>query len=628
MQNAGHEGEVDMTNAISRRQFIHGAAVAGAASVVPTSALAQRRRPRKAADLVVHNGKVLTMNRRFDVTEAVAIRNGKIVATGRMKALRELVDRRTETLNAQGGTVLPGINDSHLHLNGFGLSFPPYTFNVDTATIEELVAVVRDAVAQSPPNAWIRGRDWNDNRLPRAPTARDLDPVSPNNPVALTDFSFHAIAVNSVVMRLAGITRDTQPPPGGVIEKDANGEPTGVFRETAQELVRAVIPPFTPEQVSDSIDAGIALLHEQGITSITDPGISLEILELYASKERAGKLPMRITALLTGGNSTDSMREMLASYRPIKGLDPLNLRVAGVKIFADGIPTAAKTAWLHEPYLDGTNGRLVIAGATDAEAVEMLHDMIRRAHRAGMQIGTHATGDAAIDAVVAGYLEAMRVGKRRDPRHYIIHGDLTPRATLRRMARNGIGVNMNATIKYLLGRTLDPIIGPERTDYQWPYRTALDLGVKVSSASDAPVTFPSWLQGVMAAMRREGRFGGVAGEAERITLREALHTYTSTPAWQDHAERAKGRIKPGRVGDLVVLEEDLRRVDSKDYVDVPVNATVLGGEVVYERKNGASRALASASAASAAPDHEHGLRCYEGGMCCCVLTERIRAGQV
>jgi predicted amidohydrolase YtcJ len=360
---------------------VNGAAVAGATAVMPAGALAHAhaRRGRRAADLVVHNGSVLTMNRRFDVADAVAIRDGRVIATGDMRRLRGLVDRKTRTLDADGATVLPGINDSYLHLNGFGVSFPPYSFSVDTATIEELVAVVRDAVAQSQPNAWIRGRDWNDNRLPRAPTAKDLDPVSPNNPVALTDFSFHAIAVNSVVMRMAGITRDTQPPPGGVIEKDAAGEPTGVFRETAQGLVRSVIPPFSAQEISTSVDAGIKILHGLGITSVTEPGISLELLDMYASKQRDGKLPMRITALLSGGNSSDTMRTMLDAYRPIAGLDPLNLPVAGMKIFGDGIPTAAKTASLHEPYLDGSNGRLVIAGATEAEAVAMLSEMIDQA---------------------------------------------------------------------------------------------------------------------------------------------------------------------------------------------------------------------------------------------------------
>jgi predicted amidohydrolase YtcJ len=220
----------------------------------------------------------------------------------------------------------------------------------------------------------------------------------------------------------------------------------------------------------------------------------------------------------------------------------------------------------------------------------------------------------------------MRRKRRRDPRHYVIHADLTPPRTLRKMARNGIGANMNATIKYLLGRTLDPILGPERTDYQWPYRTALDAGVHVSSASDAPVTFPSWLQGVMAAMLREGLFGGVAGEAERITFREALHTYTSAPARQDFAERSKGTLRAGKVGDLCVLDQNLTKVDPHDFIEVPVNATVFGGEVVYEREG--SRRAAAAAGGRARFRGQHGARCYQGGKCCCTLTDEIRAGRV
>jgi predicted amidohydrolase YtcJ len=618
-----------MTRDMNRRQFLEGAAVATATGLVPAgAALAQPRRGRNAADLIVYNGQVLTMRGPFKPAQAVAIKGGKVLAVGRNRDLRNLAGSRTQWLDAGGGTVLPGINDSHLHLNGFGLTFPPFSVDVDTATIAELVAVVADAVADAEPGAWIRGRDWNDNRLPRAPNKNDLDPVSPDNPVILTDFSNHAVAVNSVVLDLAGITSDTQPPEGGIIEKDANGEPTGVFRETAQALVRSVVPPFTDEEVSTALDNAIEILHSQGITSITDPGIGLPTLQLYADKYEAGELPVRVTALLSGGNSPASVQNMLDSYEPIAGLDPLNLRVAGIKIYGDGIPTAAKTAWLHEPYVDGTNGSMVIVGSDDEERVANLHDMFERVHRAGLQIGTHATGDATIDAVVQGYLRAQNARRRRDPRHYVIHADLTPPGTLRTMARNGIGANMNATIKYLLGRTLDPILGPERTDYQWPYRTALDAGVKVSSASDAPVTFPSWLQGVMAAMLREGLFGGVAGEAERITLPEALHTYTSTPAWQDFAEGKKGRLVEGELGDVCVVEEDITKVDPHDLVEIPITATVLGGEVVYEAGGSAERERLAAAAARAQEDQGHGIRCYEGGRCCCVQAEEIRAGHV
>jgi predicted amidohydrolase YtcJ len=615
-----------MTHVISRRRFLEGAAATTASGLLPAGGALAHGGGRRAADLIVYNGKVHTMKGRFQAAEAVALRDGEVQAVGRTKQLRRLADRKTEWLDAGGGTVLPGINDSHLHLNGMGLTFPPYSVDVNTATIEELVSIVAGAVANAAPGAWVRGRDWNDNRLPRAPTKQDLDPVSPNNPVILTDFSRHAVAVNSVVLQLAGITRDTVPPTGGIIEKGPDGEPTGVLRETAQGLVFGVVPPFTPQEVDAALTAAIGVLHTQGITSVTDPGIGLPTLQLYADRYKAGTLPVRVTALLSGGTSPASVQTTLDGYKPIKGLDPLNLRVAGVKVFADGIPTAAKTAWLHEPYLDGTNGKLVIDGATEAEQVANLHEMIRRIHFAGFQIGTHATGDATIDAVVDGYLRAMGLKRRHDPRHYVIHGDLTPPATLKKMARAGIGVNMNATIKYLLGRTLDPIIGPARTDYQWPYRTALDAGVRVSSASDAPVTFPSWLQGVMAAMLREGLFGGVAGEAERITLPEALHTYTSTPAWQDFAERAKGTLQAGNVGDVCVLDEDLRQIDPHEFVNVPVNATVLSGKVVYERPTTTAKVVAAPS--SRTDRRGHGIRCYEGGKCCCVLTEEIRAGRV
>jgi hypothetical protein len=295
------------------------------------------------------------------------------------------------------------------------------------------------------------------------------------------------------------------------------------------------------------------------------------------------------------------------------------LRVAGIKLFADGIPTAAKTAWLHEPYLDGSNGSLVIDGATVEEQVANLHELIEIADAAGFQVGTHATGDATIDAVVAGYLAAMgHRWRREDLRHYVIHADLTPPATLRTMARHDIGANMNATIKFLLGRTLDPVLGPERTDYQWPYRTALDSGVRVSSASDAPVTGPSWQQGVMAAVLREGMFGGVAGEAERITVPEALASYTRTPAWQDHAERWKGTLHTGKTADICVVGGDVLGVDPHDLVELPVTATVVGGRVVYDGSSASHTRTTYGG-------HQRGLARLHEGECCCRLADQLRA---
>lgn len=610
-------------SSLTRRTVLAGAAVGTSATAALTGGAA-RAAGRKAPDVVVVNGDVLVMDEGFTRAEAVAIRRGRIVATGTTREMRRLAGRRTDVVDADGGTVLPGINDSHLHLSGFGLTLPPLSYAVDTATIEALVAVVAQAASAAPgPTDWIRGQGWNDNRLPRAPRRQDLDPVSGEHPVVLTDFSFHAVSVNSKALALAGITRDTQAPPGGVIEKDAAGEPTGVLRETAQGLVLGVVPPRTTAEISQGIDISSAVLHAQGITSVTDPGISLDTLGLYAAKAKAGELSLRINAMLSGGNSLATLQAVLGGYKPLRGIDPRRLRVSGVKVFADGIPTAAKTAWLDQPYLDGTNGSLVTAGSTPAEQVATLHAMIRLAVRSGHQVGTHATGDAAVDAVVAGYLKAMgRRGRRDDLRHYVIHGDLTTDRTLRKMARHDIGVNMNGTIKYLLGRTLDPVLGPERTDRQWPYRTALDLGVRVSSSSDAPVTFPGWLQGVMAMRLREGMFGGVAGAAERITVREALATYTRTPAWQDHASRWKGTLEVGKVADLAIIGGSVLDVHPRELVGLEVATTMVGGKVVHDASSSAARRTAQVAAAGGL-SLAQGAACLESGMCCCSLVERL-----
>lgn len=560
----------------------------------------------------------------FPVVDTVALRGGRVLAVGREQEMRALADRRTQVLDARGATVLPGINDSHLHLNGLGLTFPPFSVDVDTPTIEELVESVAKAVAMAASSdAWIRGQSWNANRLPRLPHRRDLDKVTQNHPVVLTDFSGHALVANSKAMRIAGVTRDTMPPAGGVIERGTDGEPTGIFREGAQDLIRRVVPEFSHEEVSRGMDVAIDVLLEQGITSVTDPGISLDTLRLYTTKLREGELPIRLTVLLNGGRSPESLREILTAHRPEDDIDLRHLRVAGVKIFADGIPTEARTAWLQQPYLDGSNGALTVHGATHSEQLSNLQEMIRIAHRAGMQIGTHATGDAAIDAVVAAYLSEMKTAPRNDPRHYIIHGDLTPRATLRAMARHGVGLNMNGAIKYLLGRTVENVLGPERTEYQWPYRSALDAGVRVSTASDAPVTPPAWLQGIAGAVLREGRFGGIAGKAERITLPEALHTYTSTPAWQDHADAWKGTLRPGQVADICVLDADITDVDPHDLPQVPVRTTLVAGKIVYERDSTrTSRTLQGPLTHHHAAGHPS-----QPTGCCCMLNERLRVGR-
>ncbi|GAA1370381.1 amidohydrolase [Catellatospora chokoriensis] len=571
-----------MTPAMTRRQALRAAA---AAAILPATAAAAdpSRNADVQADLVIHNGSVHTLDRHGRRAQALAIKDGQIAAVGDDRDMRRLIGRRTEVINAGGNTVMPGINDSHLHLTSYGLTFPPLSVDLDTETLDELIARVAAAAAQTPSGEWIRGRGWSELRLPRAPTRHDLDPVTGDRPTILVDFTLHTSTANSAAIRLAGITPETVPPAGGVIERDHDGQPSGVLREGAQQLLQRVVPPYSGADLVKAVKLASAALNARGITSVTEPGIDPRLAALYEQMAAAGDKTVRVTALLHAGASPTTMDETLAVLRGWRSHASRRwFRLAGVKIVADGVPTQARTAWMHTPYTDGMYGSLTIAGGNVAEQVANLNRMIGRAHRARVQIGTHACGDAAIDAVVAAYVAALR-NRPNSHRHYLIHGDMVSPSTLARMARHGIDANFNAEIKYLIGRALAPLIGDRRTDYHWPYRTALQAGVRISSGSDAPVTDPQWLHGLTSMVLRTGNDNATSGPAQRIGLTDALRTYTSAPARQDHAEQWKGTLAPGLAADICLLDADLQSIEPGEYNGASATVVIAGGRVVYER---------------------------------------------
>jgi predicted amidohydrolase YtcJ len=623
---------------VSRRSVLKGAAVVAAAAGVSVVGAAGPAHARGAADTVVLNGKVLVMDRRGRRAEAVAIKGGKILAVGSNREISRLSASGTQVVDAGGGTVLPGINDSHFHFGNYGLSIPPYTYSLaGTESIAAIQDVLRSAVAEAKAagkpvgTTFVRASGWNESRLNQVGqklTRAHLDAVSDGYKIIAPEFSYHAIIVNTAVLNLPEVQARIANAPAQLapyIERNADGELTGVFREGAMSLV-SVAPPWTPAEVAAGLDSAVAAVHSLGITSITDPGVDAAMVAMYAAKYRAGKLPLRVNLMLGGGRNPKSLQAAIDGFSRLRGVDPRWLRVGQVKIFADGVPTAARTAYLHKPY-EGTNSRgsLTLDGATIKEQVSNLHAMIRLAIDAGFQVGTHATGDAAIDLVVQGYLAGTgRNPRRAGLRNYVIHADLTPASTLRAMARHDIGVNFNATIKYLLGTDLYPVIGKARTDYQWPYRTALDLGVKVASASDAPVTPASWLQGVAGAVTRAGQFGGaVAGAAERISVEESLVTYTRTPAWQDHAEGWKGTLQEGFAGDICIVDGDLLGTPPEALPRLPISTTIVGGKLVYDSASSAARDTKPAVALVKGFSHEQGKACLQSGMCCCRVSDRV-----
>ena len=561
-----------------------------------------------APTLVLTGGQVLTVDAGFTVAEGVAVRGRDILAVGSDTEMRALAGPGTRIVELGGRTVLPGINDSHLHGAAYGMTKPPFALDVGhpaVRSLADIAAAVGWAALEAPEGEWIVGLGWDAGYLAecradpgRFPHRRDLDAVAPDHPVCLTDFSSHMVWVNSEALRRCGIDADTPAPPGGVIDHDPDGRPTGILRESAGRLVQAELPAPTPAQRRQAIQGVIRELHSRGITSYTEPGLGLggagslfgglstDNWTAYADLAASGELQARVSVLLLPapmGGSADDVRKGLAELHRPESADPRLLRAIGVKIFADGVPPN-RTAWMSEPYPDGGHGSLCVHGDTPALQVHELREMIRLGHEAGFQLGVHVTGDRAIDLVVDAFLAANAAAPRPDARHYVIHGDFISPAGLAKLAAHGYGVNMNPAIKWTISDLMDEVVGPERSAYQWPVRSALDAGVRVCASSDAPITEPDWRQGVASMMLRESKASGrPSGPEQCVPLADALRAYTSTAAWQDFADDFKGTIAPGLAADLCVLDRPLLDLDPHEITEVQVDLTVFDGRVVFER---------------------------------------------
>ncbi|WFB06082.1 amidohydrolase [Streptomyces sp. LX-29] len=559
------------------------------------------------ADIVFVNGSVLTVDSRFSVASALAVSDGLVSAVGDRAEVMAHAGPATRVVDLKGGTLLPGINDSHLHGCAFGLTQPPLSVDVAYPTVRSIADVaeaVRKAAETTRAGEWISGHGWDAGYLAecvadssRLPTRQDLDAVSPHHPVLLYSATGHATWVNSAALDRAGVDRNTPVPPGGVIVTDAAGEPTGLFQEGAQDLVHGALPALSPEVRADAIRATLRTLAKLGITSYTEPGLgpggdtlmrgalAHSTLDVYRRLLAAGELTARVGVLLLPSGMTGTAEEFVKTLTALDepaSPDPRRLAILGVKLFADGIPVN-RTAWMHEPYIGGGCGALCVGGDTDEERVAQISEMIRFTHAAGYQAGVHVTGDRAIDTVVDAFAAAAAAHPRTDPRHYVIHGDFLSADSMRKLAAHGFGVNMNPTIKWTVADLEEEFVGPERAGYEWPYRDALDAGVTVTSGSDAPVTLPDWRQGLSTMMLRESKASGrVSGPDQRIRLAEAIRTYTSDAAWQDFAEDWKGTLEVGKVADLCVLAGDLLTADPHGIPTMPVVFTAVGGDVVHD----------------------------------------------
>lgn len=567
------------------------------------------------ADLVIVNGKVITVDRDFSIKQAVAVKDGKIAAVGSDDEIEPFIEAGTKMLDLKGKPLLPGINESHMHAPFFGASRPPLSLDLtypSVQSIPDMVAALKQKVAEVEPGEWIRGFGWDQSTLEecrndpsKLPRKGDLDAVSPDHPVAFTDFSVHTLLVNSKALAIAGITKDTSDPPSGEMERDENGEPTGILKEPgAQALVAAHVPLLTREEKKTALLTTLSHLNANGVTSFTDAAIGpggedflygvmgTEFVDLYQELLAADKLSARVAVLLLLGDygalTYEDLENGLNTFKVPSGFDKTRLQFSGVKIFADGIPLTY-TSWMNEDYVSGDagHGTSVIPGDTDAQQRENLIEMIKLVHRHGFQIGLHATGDRAIDAAVDGFVQAIEEVPGGEPRHYLIHGDFISPETAKVLAQNNFGIAMQPFISAMISDFEPAVVGEQRAAYEWPTRTVLDAGANLTSSSDAPVTYPNWRMGVQAAVLREGLVSGkVSGPEECITVEEAIRSYTINGAWQDRMEDIKGSIEVGKVADFCIIGDDILTVDPHKIGDIPVLMTIIGGKVVFEENGG------------------------------------------
>ena len=563
-----------------------------------------------APDLVLRRGQIVTACG-DKVVQAMAVLGSRVCAVGRDEDISYLIGPRTRVVDLDGRTVVPGINDSHMHIGYFGAVRPPLAVDVGYPAVRSIADVIDAVRSARPVNGWVKGVGWDvgylqDAHPGRLPNRDDLDEASSDVPVALRDFSGHQLWVNSKALELANIHADTPSPSNGVIVRDQSRRPTGLLREAAGALIDRIVPPLTDMELDQALDTVREIVHAEGITSVTDaalgPGGNAfeggaageRFLERLA--ERAGRedFALRTTVLLAFSplttSSLDDVTRHLGSFVPPPN-KPGWFRVGGIKFFADGVPPN-KTGWLTHQYVGGGCGCLTIAGETDDERLVDLETMVELAHGAGYQIGVHVTGDRAIDVTVRCLVRAQNRNPRPDPRHYVIHADLASLEALDLLAVHGFGASMQPAIKWTIADLMRDMLGKERADYQWPMRSALDAGVRVTSSSDAPITFPNWRQGVETAVLRESKATGeVHGPDERVSVLEAIRTFTVDGAWQDRAEDWKGSLVPGMVADYCVLDGRLLGTDMHQIARTQIAATVVDGQLVFGRFPGTEKPL-------------------------------------
>lgn len=536
------------------------------------------------ADLILLNGNIW---RSFEdgICEALAIWQGKVLATGSNREIRKLQGTDTDVIDLAGRFATPGLNDAHLHLISFGLSLTWLDASpAELPTLDALLSAFEKRAATQPKGTWIRARGYDQTKLDvgRHPLRAELDRVAPDHPVMLTRACGHVSICNTAAFERAGIGVDTPVPEGGVIET-ADGALTGLVAEKAQNLVRSIIPAPSTDELIDAIERGGTNLLSYGITSVMDAAVGaiagLDEIRAYNLAKLHSRLPVRTWLLLLGDPGV-SMVSQCHEAGLVSGVGDDLLRVGGVKIFLDG-SAGGRTAWMKQPYLGGdeTCGVRILSD-------NKLRDLVFDAHLKGYQLACHAIGDAAIEQLITAYEAVLDAHPDPDRRHRIEHCGFSDDAQHRRMKKAGIYPCPQQVFIYDFGDAYNQVLGEERGRSSYPFRTWTRMGFKPATGSDAPVCDPNPFPNLYAMLTRKTGRGTVMDAGETVSIEEALRAYTEYGAYSQKAENEKGKLVPGQLADIAIFSRDLLRATPEEILgDTECLMTIRGGKVVYRRED-------------------------------------------
>ncbi len=526
---------------------------------------------------VIKNGTILTMNPDQAQVEAIGVIGDRIVAVGSARLVEDALPRGYRTIDLNGRFCLPGLNEAHNHMIGFGTALGHVEAGFPKVrSIEDIKRNVAERVRQVPAGNWIQGRGYDDNKLDekRHPNRYDLDEVAPEHPVIIVNGSGHMSAVNSLALKLAGITRDTPDPQGGHFVKDANGEPTGVLQETAQDSVRSLIPKPTVEDHVTALQRCNDAYVAAGITSSQDAGSSsADQIEAYQRAVREGKLKIR-TSMMIRENLLPEITGL--GVKQEFGND--HLRIGPIKMFIDG-SLIGRTAAVSQPFLEDPRDDNLGLTMMPTEEFE---NYVWQAHSAGFQIAVHAIGDRAIEMVLNAYEKALTRLPRSDHRHRIEHCGILRPDLIERIAKMHVLAVSQPIFITEYGDGFIRHLGMSRIQLTYPFRTLLDAGIRLVFSSDCPVSAFEPLKSIKAAVTEKTGSGRSYALEEAISVEEALPLYTVAGAYATFEEHKKGQFKEGMLADFTIMEEDPRTVDPEHLDQIKISQTIIGGETVYQ----------------------------------------------